>query len=206
MSFEHPDLRRITKIGPWAIVICIGVLIALVNFVNRAKIRLPSHPNYYTESLGKNAPCPGSIKSQTFNSNFLPDKLNGEKPMKVTWNWYACHAPKSGDIALVRISKDLPPVPKVIRAVEGDTLAVQMNSSKSAWNLWVNGKIVPDYRNSPYYFGGKVLPMIGRNLQKRGLRLGSQDVVALSTRSPGEMDSGIFGILSVEDLVAKVEP
>lgn len=157
------------------------------------------------QALGLNAPCPGKAETLRMDDHYLPGVVEPGQSVKVIWNWYACHPPKSGDIALVRISRDLPPRAKVIRAVAGDALSLKQDASRSRWNLFVNNQAVLDFQAAKYSFGGKMLPPIGRYIQAQGSVLGSRDVVVLSTRAPGEFDSGIFGVVGVADLVGKIE-
>lgn len=181
----------------------IAVLALLAALLLRGKPRPPSEK--LPPNLGARGPCPGKTETYTMSDAYLPGLIERGQEFRVTWNWYACHAPVSGEIALVRLSRSLPPKARVIRAAPGDSLSVTKDASGSRWNLSVNGKLVTDFEGKPYAFGGALPPPIQRYVESVGNVLRPGAVVVLSTRSPGDGDSGLFGVTGVDDLVGRVE-
>lgn len=172
-----------------------------------ARGKLGSHkPEFFPRDLGHAGPCPGRTEIRSMLDPFLPGRIESGQAMQITWNWYACHPPQRDEIAFVRLSRALPPKVRIIRAVPGDSLSLSPNANGVGWNLTVNGTIVSDFQGHPYYFGGEGTPPIGRYIEVQGKVLGPGNVIVLSTRSPGEEDSGQFGVTGIDDLVARVEP
>ena len=160
--------------------------------------------DFFPAELGTQFPCPGKEELTSMPDQYLTGLIEQGRPISISWNWYACNKPKRNEIAWVRISRQLAPRAKVIKGLPGDHIAIKKNQSGMGWNLFVNDKVILDSNEVAYTFGGKDLPPIGRYIGTRGEVLGSEEVIVLSTRSPGEFDSGLFGVSGVHDLVAKV--
>ena len=193
-----------------AILISSCAVVAILSFVLWRHYHKGSEteqlPPYSMKDNKKTDLCPSQIETVVMNDKFLPGILEPGQPIKILWNWYACHEPERNDLALIRISRNLPPKIKVIRAVPGDSIKLSLNKKARRWALIVNNAPVLDFQNKPYLFAGEALPPIGRYLKAHQNALSPRDTIALSTRSPGEFDSGLFGIVGGDDLMAKVEP
>jgi signal peptidase I len=142
----------------------------------------------------------------TMDDDELPGVLALGEGFDADLNWYSCHAPQRGETVLFRIAKELPPKVKVVRAVEGDRFDVKPDAAKEHWHLVVNGEIVPDYQGKPYYFGGPSLPTLGLYSKPRNGRVREGELIVLSTRSHGNSDSAVLGIVSLRDIVGRVVP
>lgn len=149
--------------------------------------------------------CPGPTVSFKNLDLYLPGLVEKDESVSVVLNWYKCHPPKVGDVVLYRFSWHREPVLKQIVAVEGDHVDMALDPENRGWNLVLNDKIYET--NGRRYFVGvpqappplKLYADANSRLLKPGL------VVVLSTRPPGETDSGYFGPVSIQDIVGRVQ-
>lgn len=174
-----------------ALVLLIAVALLIAFYVSR---RVPS------ELKG----CETRAIEGTMADQYLKGFLEMGQKYDATLNWYRCNPVQRGDLVLFRLSTNLPLVVKIVRGIAGDRFEVKADASHKHWNLWINGKIVLDHANKPYYFGGTNPPTLSLYEKPRKGILLPNEAIVLSSLSPGNADSAAFGVTSVSELVGKV--
>jgi len=133
-----------------------------------------------------------------------PHVNKGDK-VKALMNWYGCHKVETGDLVLYRYSTNQEPVIRIARATPGDRFKLVKAKDRDAWNIEVNGDLV-EAEGKPYFFGTDQVPPLGLyEKANRGI-LQPNHAIILSAFPPGYQDSGLFGVVSIDDLIAKVVP
>jgi len=149
--------------------------------------------------------CETHIETFKIKDRQMTGLLSLDQDVKVRMNWYQCNPAEKGDIVLYRYSTEFDPVFKIVRAVEGDEFAVTKDKKWGAWNITINGDMLMDDSKEPHYFGAAaptVLSLYEKG-QKGVLRPG--DVLVFSNVSPGQNDSGLYGVANISELIGKVE-
>ena len=147
--------------------------------------------------------CPGEVISFAMSDPYMRGIIEEQQVVEITLNWYACNNVEADDIVLYRFSEFNDPVIRRVVGKPGDKFALTSQPG-AGWFLKVNGKIIKGV-NGPYYFGDPTVPPpLGlAEVQKKGI-IGKTELIVLSSFGPGEKDSGVFGMLSVTDIIGKV--
>lgn len=119
-------------------------------------------------------------------------------------NYYACHRVQAGDVVLYRFSSKFPPVPRIVRAVPGNKFKLVKDPSKKAWNIQVDGATLM-YEGKPHFFGVGAPPILA--LYEKSFKgvLPQNVFILFSNVPPGEIDSANFGVMSLSDIIGKVD-
>jgi len=155
--------------------------------------------------IGNNLPCPGETITRSMEDPYMRGIIEQGQKYRVIMNYYACNPIRKGDYVLHRLSSTLEPTVKIVEGVPGDRFSLVKDKEHNAWNVVVNDDMVK--RNGkPYFFGAPTAPTMSlyEKAQKGLLQKG--DIILLSSWPPGDRDSGIFGVMSVQDVLGKVEP
>ena len=160
-----------------------------------------------TPQPGAAKACPGEVIDIVNTDDLLGAAAKKGQTLKVTLNWYGCNPLERGALVYYRFSTTLPPIVRFLRAVPGDKFEVVRDKERDAWNLKVNGELVMDETGEkPYFFGAKPPATLSLyEKQSKGI-LANGDVILLAAVSPGQNDSGIFGVANVADILGKAEP
>jgi hypothetical protein len=148
--------------------------------------------------------CPGKEMVLEMNDPYMRGIVEKGQKFKVTLNWYACHPIRKGDYVLYRVSAQMNPVVRIVRAVPGDRFELERDKAHDAWNLLVNGEKVMS-EGKPHFFGGSQPPTLSLYVKQRGGFLGPQEIILFSSWAPGDTDSSVFGLLNLNDVLGKVE-
>ncbi len=162
---------------------------------------------YFTKKpLPNKSACGGNTQTiQIKDAQHMAGLLESGKSYEVEMGYYDCHPPKRGDLVLYRFSQGMDPVVKVVRATGGDRFELVEDMVHGAWNLRVNGELVKDLADRPYYFGGNNRPTLGLYEKERNNILGPEEAIVFSTVSPGKEDSGSFGLTHRRDFLGKLK-
>lgn len=137
-------------------------------------------------------PCPGPLK-EWGKFHILP-------------NWYACHPAVKDEEVLYQFSNTKEPVVRRVVAVAGDSFILVEDKLHRAWNLKIDGKTVLDGGNTPHFFGKIDVPSMISLQGKEGKGvLKSGTAIIFSDTSPGQLDSGVFGVVDQVDFLGRVE-
>ena len=143
-------------------------------------------------------------KVEVTDGRFMTGVVEEGKTYEALIGFYQCNKPQRGDVVLYRFSSSSDPVIKIVRAVEGDRFELVADKARGAWNLKINGDI-HTYNGEPYFFGGRGKPTLGLYEKDRNNTLGPNEVILLSNAPPGINDSGMFGLVHKNDLIAKIK-
>lgn len=193
-----PNIRFV-----FLVVFFLLVAAALVTYL---KFRSSPPPQTQTAQIPKaEGPCPGETKSLINRDPYMPGTLEKEQRFDVITNYYACNPLRRGDLVYFRFSFDMEPVVRKVVALEGDTFELSPDKEKHRWNLIVNGEMITAATGN-YFFGAETPPTLSLYVKARNGILRAQEAIVLSTRPPGDFDSGTLGIVSVKDFLGKVIP
>lgn len=149
--------------------------------------------------------CPGPAVDFKNLDVHLKGAVDAGETVRVILNYYACHPPQVGDVVLYRYSWHHEPVLKRIVAVPGDEVDMVVDPEGRGWNLVLNGKV---YESSGrrYHVGvSKHPPPLKLYADANSKKLQPEHLVVLSTVPPGDKDSGYYGVVSIHDIVGRVE-
>jgi len=152
---------------------------------------------------------PGKCETHTESFKVKDRQMSGvlalDQEVKVIMNWYKCNPAEKGDIVLYRYSPEFDPVVKIVRAVEGDKFTVTKDKKWGAWNITINGDMLMDDSKEPHYFGAAAPTVLSLFEKGQKGKLGPGEVLVFSNVSPGQNDSGLYGVANISELIGKVE-
>jgi hypothetical protein len=148
--------------------------------------------------------CGGGAEEIEVSDIYVKPLLNKGQKTQAFMNWYACNELREGDLVLYRYNTSLPPVVRIARGVPGDHFELVPDSANHAWNIRINGKLVPDTDGKPYFFGAETPPTLSLYEKSRQGIVGPREAIVFSSFPPGDKDSGVSGLVSIDDLVAKI--
>ncbi len=145
-----------------------------------------------------------NIEKKTFaaSDDNMAGLIENGQEFDVEMNWYKCHPVEKGDVVLYRFSNTRDPVPRVIRAIPGEVF--KLIRATNRWNVEIGGRILKA-GDEPYFFGAEVSPVLSLYEKSSNGLLDSDTVLLFSNHPPGGFDSGIFGAVSIQDLIGKVD-
>jgi hypothetical protein len=118
-------------------------------------------------------------------------------------NWQKCLHLQHGDIVIYRFAPSATPVARKIAAVGGDKIELVRNPEKNNWHIRVNGDLVK-VDGVPYYFGSSADHPISLYEKAHNGLLDSNSLLIFANKPPGGKDSGEFGVVSINDIIAIV--
>lgn len=148
--------------------------------------------------------CPGKTYRLKMADLYMRGLLEFGEEFKASMNWYKCNQPVVGDMVLYRFSGSTMPVVRRIVAVAEDLIAVKHEKAAGYWILLVNDQMVKSETGTPYFFGGSAEPPLKLYEKTHGGKISAGEAVVFSSFPPGSDDSGVFGVIAVQDIVAKV--
>lgn len=184
----------------------IGIALVLLGtgsyyFFNRPIIPKPKR-DY---NLGANAPCPGEKLELKMDDVFMRGLLEKGAPFSVSVNWFACNQAENNQLVYYRYSTKADPIVRRIVAREGDKFHLAKDESHKAWKLFVGGNEIKSVDGKPYFFGSiEAAPNLKVYGDAHDGILAKGHVILFSAFPPGEIDSGVYGVISTQDLVGIV--
>jgi hypothetical protein len=149
-------------------------------------------------------PCPGEAFEAEMQDPYMRGIIEKGQKFRVLPNWYACHPLTNGDYVYYRYSTNRTPVVRIVRAHEGDKFELVPDEKHHSWNIKINGTLLVA-GGEPHYFGGEPPPPLSLYEKPRNGILGKNEAIVFSSKAPGDIDSGVFGLVNIIDLVGKVE-
>ena len=122
--------------------------------------------------------------------------------VKLLGNYYVCNEAKRGDIAEYKYPGSENPIAKVVKAVPGDTFALQ--KSGSGWNILINGKAATNSEGKPYAVGDRAYRMLSLYVKDYRGVIPTNAYVILGEDPGGSLDSTQFGLVDKSDFAGKV--
>ncbi len=149
--------------------------------------------------------CVTKTETTKMQDSWLAGVLDPGRDFEAQYGWYSCNKPKVGDLVLYRLSNAHQPVVRIVQAVAGDQFQLIPVEGRVAWNIKINGTLL-EFNDRPYRFGSAGPPALALYQEVHRGQLDETSVLLFSTVSPGDTDSGSLGVISVQDLLAKVLP
>ncbi|MGZ3791891.1 MAG: S26 family signal peptidase [Bdellovibrio sp.] len=147
--------------------------------------------------------CPGDTVKLKVTDPYLNGILEQYSEVKISLNLFKCKPIHRNDIVLYRYSEFKNPVLRRVVAEPGDQFSVEKDVI-NGWVLVVNQKPVLSFNGKPYLFGGNQAPPLKLAQNSLSGILGHDQTILFSSFPPGEKDSGVFGVISVGDVIGKV--
>lgn len=142
---------------------------------------------------------------QVVGFDLLPKYKQGEK-LLVLHNFYSCNPVDKGDFVLFQISANSAARVRRVVGVPGDRFEVVEDTKKKAWNLKINGKLIPWQNGQPYFFGSdKMPPTLRKNQDYAHGEIPRDNYIVLALVAPGSADSSFTGLVRKEQLIGKVD-
>lgn len=207
---EIPSGPKTPKIDQKKIVIIAAILVALVAifFAIRHFAEKQEEPTQPVFERKRGGPCPGETKEFAQRDPYMRGVLEVGQKFKVIMNYYDCNEPKRGDLVFYQLHHSMDPVVKIVRGVPGDKFSLSRDKLHGGWNLEVNGDKVYSAvdKKEAYFFGASTPPPLALYEKSHKGKIGPGNILLLSSWPPGDIDSGLFGMFSLTDVVGKVEP
>lgn len=147
--------------------------------------------------------CPGKTITVQMNDPYLRGLIEEKSEIEVVLNAFSCQEIKRDDLVLYRYSEFAEPVLRRVVAAPGDTFSVEEKEGQG-WILIVNKKPVVANAGGDYIFGGELPPPLALAEESHKGVLGTHEAILFSSFPPGDKDSGVFGVISVSDIIGKV--
>ena len=148
--------------------------------------------------------CPITTEKVVVKGPWMEPRAADGDELTVDLGYYNCHPVKKGEWVYYRYSQQRDPVIKQVEAVEGDRFDVEKREGEQVgWHLLINGSRVKRGEED-YYFGRRSDPAISLYIKSRDGVLKQNEVILLSLKPPGREDSGMFGLMSKQDLIGRV--
>jgi len=149
--------------------------------------------------------CPGETIPFQMNDSYLRGLLEKGTKVQVRINWYACHPIERNDLVLFRYSEFEDPVIRRVVGIPSDRFQSVFQKKNRSWQLLINDFPVFAVKGE-YFYGDDDVPLLALAEKDKRNVLGPDDVIIFSSFPPGHKDSGELGLVSIKDLVGKVEP
>lgn len=181
-----------------AIVLVVGVL--LIGYIVYEKFFKTTgiHQHLIPESE-----CNVETKVFAANDDHMSGVIDNGQEFDVALNWYKCHAVERGDVVLYKFSNTKDPVARFVRGVPGDRF--KLVRAPGHWNVEIDGDVLESSDGRPYVFGSDVSPVLSLYEKSSKGILDADTALVFSRHSPGGFDSGVFGAVSIQDIIGKVD-
>ena len=169
-------------------------------------LRPEKKSSYISEQERLKGPCPGKTETLVAKDPAMSALLPEGTKFHMIENWYACKPVERGDLVMYRYSFQRDPVVRQVVGVPGDKFELVEDKVHHSWNLLVNGKLILDKDKEAHYFGALGRPSVLSLYAKNGKgTLNPKNSIVFNKTSPSQLDSGMFGVVNVDDFLGKVE-
>lgn len=146
--------------------------------------------------------CKETVDKFVVGDNFMLPKHKQGDEVEVTYGYYPCHALERDALVIYKKSELAEPVMRIVRGIPGDEYKL-IKTKENTWNIEVNGEMI-EVDGKPYNFGSNNPPVLSLSEKATGGVLGPTHVLIFSLVPPGYDDSGVVGVISITDLIGKV--
>lgn len=173
------------------LIIAIGVLILLTVFIKIDK----TEPVPSAEKIG----CDVSTKKMTVQGYSMYPFINPEKEITALFGYYDCHPIERGDVVLYKYSGNDNLLIKFVKAVPGDRW--ELKKGEEGCEIVVNGSVLSNSEGKPYSITDcKMLQLYVSDYPV----IPENTYLLLGDKTDGSIDSTTFGLVSGDDIEAKV--
>ena len=149
--------------------------------------------------------CVKAALVREMQDGFLTGIIEKHQEFMVLENYYECNPIQREDRVWFRYSPNLEPVVKIIRGLPGDYFEVLRDEEREVWHIRINGRFMMSGKDK-YYIDIPNEPPIKVYEKARKGKLRDGEYLILSTLSPGDSDSGYFGLVRKHSFVGRVFP
>lgn len=122
--------------------------------------------------------------------------------IRILFGYYNCHKVEREDIVAYNYAGGENPIIKIVKGIPGDKFELKKNNSD--WNILINGKVVKNSENQPYFLSNDNYKML--SLYARDYPIIPKDTyLILSNLTSGGVDSTVFGLVDKSSILGKVE-
>ncbi len=146
--------------------------------------------------------CPSEIRQLKMDDPYLRGILELGASYQAAMNFYLCNPAEKGDLVLYRYSWKFLPVARQVVAVGGDRLRLKKLSN--GWELWINDKVHVTNKQKFLFGVPESPPPLENYIQANQGKVLPNHVVILASFPPGEKDSSVFGVVEINDIIAKI--
>jgi len=141
-------------------------------------------------------------EQQTVRGESMEPVLMDGQEIAIDETYYQENAIQKGDIATIVFSWREEPLVKFIRAVPGDTIA--LNQSGLVYHILVNGEAALNSEGEPYSLTYAKSRMIDLYIQEYSGIIPDDMYLVLGNQTGGTQDSTQFGLVDLENISGKV--
>jgi signal peptidase I len=128
--------------------------------------------------------------------------IDSGQEVEVFFGYYDCHEIERGDVVLVNYTGNENFLIKIARGLPGDKFELIEKSSE--WNIFINGKVLRNSENEEYLINSRQYQMLSLYEKDYENMIPESTYLILGNKTSGSVDSTQFGLVSKENLVAKV--
>jgi signal peptidase I len=128
--------------------------------------------------------------------------IDSGQEVEVFFGHYDCYEIERGDVVLVNYAGNENFLIKIVRGLPGDKFELVKKSS--GWNIFINGKVLRNSKGEDYLINSREYQMLSLYEKDYENMIPEGTYLILGNKISGSVDSTQFGLVSKENLVAKV--
>ena len=150
-----------------------------------------------------NTKCEPLIQIMTVRGHSMDGLLKENQDLKIDTNYYACHAPKAGDVVVIKKTGFPAPIIKQIFSVPGDRFELKGDENAGAEFL-VNGKAIKNFEGKYYRFKAQAFKMLKLYESEFKYILPKEMYFVFGTSGNNSKDSTKFGPVPRSEIIGKL--
>lgn len=152
----------------------------------------------------KNQICSYQLEKRIVRGSSLEPLIRNGQEVKVFFNYYKCNEIRRDDIVLYSYAGNNAPLIKIVKGIPGDNFKL-VKAGENQWYILINGEVLKNSQRIPYLISGEKYQLLSI-YEKNYQGIIPENAYLLLGNSPsGSTDSTSFGLVSQQDILAKVE-
>lgn len=152
----------------------------------------------------KNQICSYQLEKRIVRGSSLEPLIRNGQEVKVFFNYYKCNEIRRNDIVLYSYAGNNAPLIKIVKGIPGDSFKL-VKAGENQWYILINGEVLKNSQRIPYLISGEKYQLLSI-YEKNYQGIIPENAYLLLGNSPsGSTDSTSFGLVSQQDILAKVE-
>lgn len=152
----------------------------------------------------KNQICSYQLEKRIVRGSSLEPLIRNGQEVKVFFNYYKCNEIRRDDIVLYSYAGNNAPLIKIVKGIPGDSFKL-VKAGENQWYILINGEVLKNSQRIPYLISGEKYQLLSI-YEKNYQGIIPENAYLLLGNSPsGSTDSTSFGLVSQQDILAKVE-
>ncbi|MBI3011310.1 MAG: signal peptidase I [Candidatus Omnitrophica bacterium] len=183
----------------------VGLLLASAVYGLAADRRLVNHSPTGFDTRSE-TPCRVEAEERTVRGISLEPFIHHGQSVTILRGYYACHPVARGDLVVYRYAGHATPILKVVKAIPGDTFALEPAEDGTGVRLTINGQLAKTSQGIPYTMDERNSRMLALYARDYHGVIPEQAVLILGNQPGGSLDSIRFGLVGQRELLGKAEP